>query len=140
MHIQEADMDVPESLQSFDKANWITFGLRKRLKISPAIVTLLAYLFFNTVLFISAVRDHIVFTTGNRLGFLNDFAWWFTITLGFNAILYTLLWLPGGIAEIISKLVQNKTICLPSPSGEKETLDVYIQKFVKSFSNPLWHI
>ena len=134
-------MDVPESLQSFYKADLITFGLRKRLKISPVFATLLSYLFFNTILLIAAIHDNIVFTTGNRLGFLNDFGWWLTITLGFNVILYTLLWLPGGIAEIILQLVQNKTIRLASSqSDEKANLDIYIQKFVKSFSNPLWHI
>lgn len=134
-------MDVTESLQSFHKANLITFGLRKRWKISPMITTVLIYLFFNTVLLIAAIRDNIVFTTGTRLGFLSDFGWWVTITLGFNVILYTLLWLPGGIAEIILTLVQNKTIRSPSSqSDEERTLDAYIRRFVKSFSNPFWHI
>ncbi len=136
-------MNVPESISLFYKADWITFGIRKRLNLSPMTATILWYLLFNGILLIIAIRDGIVFSIGSRVGLLNDFGWWIITTLGFNATLYTFLWLPDGVTKTISGLVQNKVIGLPSSHkglGGKETLDIYIQKFFKNYSNRLWYI
>lgn len=136
-------MNVPESISLFYKADWITFGIRKRLNLSPMTATILWYLLFNGVLLITAIHDNIVFSTGNRIGLLNDFGWWIISTLGFNATFYTFLWLPDGVSKTISGLVQNKVIGFPSShkgQDEKETLDIYIQKFFRSYSNRLWYI
>ncbi len=136
-------MNVPESISLFYKADWITFGIRKRLNLSPMTATILWYLLFNGILLIIAIRDGIVFSIGSRVGLLNDFGWWVITTLGFNATIYTFLWLPDGVTKTISGLVQNKVIGLPSShkgQDRKETLDVYIQKFFRSYSNRLWYI
>jgi len=136
-------MNVPESIYLFYKADFITFGIRKRFKLNPMTATVLWYLFFNGVLLITAIHDNIVFSTSSRIGLLNDFGWWIITTLGFNATFYTFLWLPDGVAKTISGLVQNKVIGLPSSHKDqdgKETLDIYIQKFFRSYSNRLWYI
>jgi hypothetical protein len=134
-------MNVPESIQLFYKADLLTFGIKKRLNISPLTAMILLYLFFNMVLLISAIHDNIVFSTVTRVGLLNDFGWWIISTLGFNATFYTFLWLPDGIVGTISGLIQNKTIGLPSSHKDgKEALDIYVRKFFKSYSNPLWYI
>jgi len=136
-------MNVPESIYLFYKADFITFGIRKRFKLGPMTATILWYLFFNGILLITAIHDNIVFSTGNRVGLLNDFGWWIISTFGFNATFYTFLWLPDGVTKTISGLEQNKVIGLPSSrkdQDEKETLDIYIQKFFRNYSNRLWYI
>lgn len=62
-------MNVSESLSLFYKADWITFGVRKRLNLSPMIATILWYLVFNGTLLIIAIRDGIIFSPGSRVGF-----------------------------------------------------------------------
>ena len=136
-------MNVPESIDLFYRTDFITFGIRKHFGLSPMTATVLWYLFFNAVLLITAIHDNIVFSTGNRVGLLNDFGWWVISALGFNATFYTFLWLPDGIKKTISGLVQNKVIGLPSSHKDqdgKETLDIYIQMFFRSYSNRLWYI
>ena len=136
-------MNLPESIYTFYKADFITFGIRKHFKLSPMTATVLWYLFFNGVLLITAMRDNIVFSTEDLVGLLNDFGWWIISTLGFNATLYICLWLPDGVAKTISGLVHNKVISLPPSSkgqDEKETLDVFIQNFYRSYSNRFWSV
>jgi hypothetical protein len=136
-------MNIPESIYLFYKADWITFGIRKRLNLSPMIATILWYLLFNGILLIIAIRDGIVFSIGSRVGLLNDFGWWIITTLGFNATIYTFLWLPDGVTKTISGLIRNKVIGFSSShknQEEKETLDIYIQRFFRSYSNRLWYL
>ncbi|MGC1376843.1 MAG: hypothetical protein WA821_11490 [Anaerolineales bacterium] len=134
-------MDVPESIQLFYQADWITFGIRKRLNLSPLKATILLCLLCNTVLLIAAIHDNIVFSNDGRLGFLNDYSWWISTFLGYSVVAYTFLWLPGGITETISGLIKNKVIKIPASHKDgREALDIYIRKFFKSYSNPLWYI
>ena len=135
-------MNQPENIDSFYKADWITFGIRKRLHLSPLAATILWYLLYNTILLIAAIYDDIVFSRGNRIGLLNDWGWWI-ITLGWSAGIYIFLWFPDGIKNTIVSLLQNKVVgssSLYPGRDEKEVLDIYIRDFYRSYSNRFWYI
>jgi hypothetical protein len=140
--VEEIAMNEPESIDAFYKADWITFGIRKRLHLSPLAATILWYLLYNTILLIAAIYGDIVFSRGNRIGLLNDWGWWI-ITIGWSAGTYLYLWLPDGIKTTILSLIQNKVIghsSLHAGRDEKEVMDSYIQDFYRSYSSRLWHI
>lgn len=135
-------MNAQDMKRLFYRADYITFVIRNRLKLNPFIATILWCALNNTILLIATIQANIVFSKGTRIGLLNDWGWWI-ITVIFNTMFYIFLWIPDGVSKTILGLQNNKVIKLSTvekEGDEEETLDKFLQKFLRSYSNRLLYI